>query len=101
MEKRETIIKVAVSIVALVAIAVGIFIFSDKEEEKKETPSKDAVKFKEEYESLNEQVREGTQNTYSAITIPEINPIKYVSVKETINLLTSDDVEEQLYLYLM
>ena len=94
MNKKETIIKVVAGITALVAIAVGVFIFTTKGgkgEEKKETPSKDAVKFKEDYESLNNTVREGTDKTYSAITIPEINPIKYVSVKETIDLLSSDD----------
>ncbi len=94
MNKKETIIKVVAGVTALVAIAVGVFIFTTrggKDEEKKETPSKDAVKFKEDYESLNNTVREGTDKTYSAITIPEINPIKYVSVKETIDLLSSDD----------
>ena len=87
MNKKDLIIKVGAGILALVAIAVGVFIFTDK----KEKELTDAEKFKQEYESLNNTVREGTKNTYSAITIPKENPIKYVPVKETIDLLSSDD----------
>ena len=50
----------------------------------------DAIKFKEEFESLNNTVRKGTTDEYCAITIPEDNPIKYISIDETIELLKSN-----------
>ena len=87
---KKNIIMIVVGILVVIALVVGgILLFTNKKEEEK--PSEDAVKFKEEYEGLNDTVREGTKNTYSAITIPEFNPIKYVSVKEVIDLLDSDD----------
>ncbi len=88
MNKKKIIIILIGVLVAIALVVGGILLFTNKKEEEK--PSADALKFKEEYESLNETVREGTESTYSAITIPEFNPIKYVSVKEVIDLLESD-----------
>lgn len=89
MNKKKVIMIVVGILVVITLVVGGILLFTNKKEVEK--PSPDALKFKEEYESLNDTVREGTKNTYSAITIPEFNPIKYVSVKEVIDLLDSDD----------
>ena len=51
------------------------------------TTSEDAMKFKEEYEALNNTTREGTDNVYHAIEIPETNPIKYLTVSEAIDVI--------------
>lgn len=55
----------------------------------------DAQKFKESYESLNGTTREGSDRVYSAIEIPENNPIKYVTVAEALEVL--DKPEAVLY----
>ncbi len=49
--------------------------------------SADAIKFKEEYEALNNTIRESDGATYNSITIPKKNPIKYVDCAETLNIL--------------
>lgn len=49
--------------------------------------SKDAVKFKKEYESLNGQKRKGQNYTNMNVTIPSDNPIVYASEKQVLNLL--------------
>lgn len=47
----------------------------------------DAVKFKEEYESLNNTVRESDGANYNNVKISENNPIKYISAKEAVNII--------------
>ncbi|MDE5539758.1 MAG: hypothetical protein K2J20_04655, partial [Bacilli bacterium] len=49
--------------------------------------SRDAKKFKEEYESLNDTIRESDGAKYNNVTINEDNPIKYIDVKEAIEIL--------------
>ena len=55
----------------------------------KEENKIDAIKFKEEYESLNDMVRESDGAKYNNVSIDKNNPIKYVTVDETIKLLDS------------
>ena len=50
----------------------------------------DALKFKEEYESLNDTVRESDGAEYNNISIDENNPIKYVNIDEAIGILESE-----------
>lgn len=52
--------------------------------------SADARKFKEEYESLNDKVRESDGATYNNVTIPEDNPIVYVNCEEALEILESE-----------
>ncbi len=49
----------------------------------------DAKKFKAEYEKLNGTVRESDGQKYGTITIDENNPIKYIDVKDAIEVLDS------------
>ena len=51
--------------------------------------SKDALRFKEEYESLNDNIRESDGAKYNNVSIDKNNPIKYVSVDEAIKLFDS------------
>lgn len=48
----------------------------------------DAIKFKEEYESLNNTIRESDGATYSSVDIPLNNPMKYVDINEAIEVIT-------------
>lgn len=51
----------------------------------------DAIKFKEEYESLNDTVRKSDGKTYNNIKISKKNPIKYINASEAIEVLKKDD----------
>ena len=69
MNKKETIIKVVAGVTALVAIAVGVFIFTTrggKDEEKKETPKKETVK-KEVKEDVKEEAKDLSKLTVSEL----------------------------------
>lgn len=49
----------------------------------------DAIKFKNEYESINNVLNEDGSNRYLKLEISEENPMKYVTPKEAIELLES------------
>ena len=51
----------------------------------------DAIKFKNEYEALNDTVRESDGATYNSVSIPKDNPIKYINSKEAIKIIEKDD----------
>ena len=68
--------------------AMGVYELMNKEEDIKT----DAVKFKEEYEILNDKEIEGTDKTYKNIEIPEKNPFVYASYEEVFDLLDKTGV---------
>ncbi len=51
----------------------------------------DALKFKREYEALNNTIRESDQEKYNNVHIDLKNPIKYASIEEVLKLLDSDE----------
>ena len=53
---------------------------------KKEEVS-DAIKFKEEYEKLNDTIRESDGALYNNVSISENNPIKYINAKEAVEII--------------
>lgn len=71
-------------IVIIVGIAIGLKLRDN-------SPKKltDAEKFKEEYESLNDTIRQSDGALYNNVTIPEKNPIKYLSSKEAVDVIKS------------
>ena len=83
--KKKVLIIISVIVLLLVLIIGVYFIFFHKPEAKNE----DALKFKEEYESLNNTVRKSDGANYNNVDVPEDNPIKYISVDEAIDLLDS------------
>jgi len=85
MNKKLFIILV---IILVGGIGIGLFILNDKEPSLYvEKPSEDALKFKEEYESLNGTKRESDGAIYQDIKIDENNPVKYVNAKEALEVL--------------
>lgn len=58
--------------------------------QKRQINNTDAIKFKEEYESLNNTVRESDGAEYNNISIDEKNPIKYVDTKEALKVLKEE-----------
>lgn len=47
----------------------------------------DAIKFKEEYEKLNDTIRESDGALYNNVSIDEKNPIKYIGAKEAVEII--------------
>ncbi len=68
-------------------ILIGIIAFQDKKEEKVENA--DAIGFKNEYESLNNIVREKDGRTIREITIDKNNPVDILTEEEAITLVES------------
>jgi len=84
MNNKKIIILVAIVII-IVGIGTGIALkLRDDNAPKKIT---DAEKFKEEYESLNDTIRQSDGARYNNVTIPEKNPIKYLSSKEAVDVI--------------
>ena len=80
--------KKKISIIVIVLLILGLFVGGYFWFFKKDL-NNDALKFKNEYESLNNTIRESDGNLYNNVNIPENNPIKYVNIEETLDLLTS------------
>ena len=83
LKKRNILIVCGVIVILALAIVLGFFVFRDNEKS-------DAVKFKEEYESLNNTVRESDGGTYKSIKIQEDNPIVYVDALEATRLIKEE-----------
>lgn len=96
-KSQNMVIVIVAVIIAAILLSTGIFflIRTNQPTAEPTTPSEpteltDAERFKQSYESLNDTIREGTDNVYHAIEIANNNPIVYVNIKETLNLLNSD-----------
>lgn len=82
MNKRKIIITI---MVVILIVLVGIYFLVSKGND-----NGDALRFKEEYESLNGTVRESDGQLYNEVIINKDNPIKYVSVKEAVDIISND-----------
>lgn len=89
MKDKKLILTAVCAILALLVVAGGFYFKKDKEEVPK--PSADALKFKEEYESLNNTVRESDGAKYNNVIVKENNPIKYVDSKGALEVLKNED----------
>ncbi len=79
MQKKELFLK---GILVLLIAGVALFAFCYK----KNDITTDAKKFKSEYESLNDTDR-SNGGKYNSVSIPEENPMKYVTVKEATDII--------------
>lgn len=77
--------KFLIPIIILVVIIVGVLIFLFV------TNNSDGVKFKKEYESLNDTVRESDGAKYNNIYIDKTNPIKYINSEEAVNIIDNEN----------
>lgn len=68
-------------------ILIGIIAFHDKKEENIENG--DAISFKNEYESLNNVVREKDGRTIRELSIDKDNPVDILTEEEAVNLVES------------
>lgn len=85
MKKKIVLIIVILLIILVLGIGVSFLLLK-----KDDRVDNDAIKFKKEYESLNNTVRESDKALYNNVNIASDNPIKYVSVEKAINLLNSE-----------
>lgn len=80
MEKDK---KILMSIVVVIMCIASIFGgLSLKNQEDKSSTLSDALKFKEEYESLNGSINEQNKMNYPVVEVKENNPIRYLSDDE-------------------
>ena len=86
MKKENIIICITASIILISIISIIIV----KNFNKENTNQNDSLKFKEEYESLNNTKMGSSDNTYSQLTIAEDNPMIYIDAKKAQDVLSSD-----------
>ncbi len=79
MEKKK--IMGCLGIIALFIIAIGIIMIVNP------SIKTDGMKFKEEYEKLNDTIRESDGAKYNNVSIDAKNPIKYINAKEAIDII--------------
>lgn len=87
MERSNKIYLAIILVCTLLVVSLCIFAIVNHKDEK----ISDAIKFKEEYESLNGLVNENTEKEYINVEIDEDNPIVYKSGQEIIDIMENDD----------
>lgn len=85
-EKKLVICFILIAIIILVG---GIFVFQNFNREK--VTNKDAIKFKEEYESLNEKINENNGKEYRSISISEDNPFIYKEADDIVEMINNKE----------
>ena len=77
------------SIFVIIALVIVLIITGCSYEEKDK--KSDALKFKEEYESINGDKVKGTEYVVRELTIPENNPIVYAEANDIISMMDNND----------
>ncbi|MDD5888866.1 MAG: thioredoxin family protein [bacterium] len=85
-EKNKTILKISVLIILILCI-LGIILIIKKPSTTNVSVKTDALKFKEEYESLNNTTRESDGAKYNNVTIPKDNPITYIDSAKAVDII--------------
>lgn len=80
MNKKKLIIGIIMILLILIILGI-IYIFKNY----------DGIKFKRDYESLNNTIREEDGAKYNNVSININNPIKYISAKEAINVIDNEN----------
>ena len=87
MEKSNKIYFIIIIVCALSVIGLCVYAIANH----KEIKVTDAVKFKQEYESLNGLVNENNEKEYLNVEIEEENPIIYKSGQEILDIMKNED----------
>ncbi len=87
MEKSNKIYFIIIIVCALSVIGLCVYAIANH----KEIKVTDAVKFKQEYESLNGLVNETNEKEYLNVEIEEENPIVYKSGQEILDIMKNED----------
>ncbi len=86
--KNPKIKPIIIALLLVFSLTTGIAYSLLNKEETKE----DAIKFKEEYEALNNVTREGTDKTYTSMDLSENNPMYYATYEEVYDVLENTGV---------
>lgn len=86
MEKQNKIILSLVMLFTLVIIGICVFAIKNRDE----IVVTDAIKFKEEYESINGSVNENNGKTYLNLSISTENPVVYKSDTEIVDIMKNE-----------
>lgn len=89
MDKRNKIILFITIICTIVVVGICTLAIINHEKELKEQKTSDAIKFKEEYESLNGTVS-ASNNTFPTVTLPEESTLKYITEAEAVEILKNE-----------
>ena len=87
MEKSNKIYLGIILVCTVLVIGLCVYAIATHKEEK----LTDALKFKKEYESLNEVVNENNEKQYMEIFIDEENPIVYKTGQEIVEIMKNED----------
>lgn len=80
---RKRILLITSIVAILLVVTLSILLLNKKD-------NSDALKFKSEYEELNNTVRESDGATYNNVSIDKNNPIKYVDSEEALKIIDSE-----------
>lgn len=80
--KKKTIVILIITFILLGIITLYLI-------NNNKNKNSDSIKFKNEYESLNNTVRTSDGELYNYVEIDSKNPIKYISVEESLSILES------------
>ena len=90
MDRDRKIFLGIILLLLISMIVIGIVVFRDKQEEQSRNGGNaEGLIFKNEYESLNNVVREKDGRTIKEITINANNPVDIISEEEAVSLLES------------
>ena len=81
MKKKNNVYLVLTGLVVLVVFTFLLLVNFNRS---------DAIKFKQEYESLNGTIRKNDGQKYNSISISKDNPIKYIDCKEALEVLNKE-----------
>ena len=87
MERSNKIYLAIILICTLLVVSLCVFAIVNHKDEK----ISDAIKFKEEYESLNGLVNENTEKEHINVEIDEDNPIVYKSGQEIMDIMENEN----------
>lgn len=88
MEKQSKIRLVGIVLAVILIGALGVKYYIDyKNSDDREVTSKDSLKFKEEYESLNGKTNENNNLKYLTVNISENNSVVYKTDKEILDVM--------------
>ncbi len=88
MNKDNKVFIGIILILLVCMIGIGVIVFRDRREEQSKTGGNtESLIFKNEYESLNNVIREKDGKTIKEITISANNPVDIVSEEEAVTLL--------------
>ena len=88
MEKDKKILLGIIGLILIVAVVIVVLVVKDN---KKPTYTADEIKFKEEYEALNNEGNSYNDKKYLELNILEDNNVVYATEKEIVEILKNGD----------